>query len=55
MNSDDVIRRLKRMATDPNFSAAQRDELEYVIRHIQHQDREISELREDITEIEFET
>ncbi len=55
MNSDEVIKRLKRMATDQNFTPAQREEFEYVINHIQHLEREISELREDITEINFET
>jgi hypothetical protein len=55
MNSDEVIKRLKRMATDQSFTPAQREELEYVINHIQHLDREITELREDITEIEIET
>jgi hypothetical protein len=55
MNSDEVIKRLKRMATDQSFTPAQREELEYVIIHIQHLDREITELREDITESEFGT
>jgi hypothetical protein len=55
MNSDEVIKRLKRMAADQSFTPAQRKELEYVINHIQHMDREITELREDITEIETET
>jgi hypothetical protein len=55
MNSDEVIKRLKRMATDQSFTPAQREELEYVINHIQHLNREISELREDITESEFKT
>ena len=55
MNSDEVIKRLQRMATDQSFTPAQREELEYVINHIQHLDREIAELREDITESEFET
>jgi hypothetical protein len=54
MNSDEVIKRLQRMATDQSFTPAQREELEYVINHIQHLNREIRELREDITEIEFE-
>jgi hypothetical protein len=55
MNSDEVIKRLQRMATDQSFTPAQREELEYVINHIQHLNREISELREDITESEFKT
>ena len=55
MNSDEVIKRLKRMAADRNFTPAQRKEFEYVINHIQHLDREITELREDITKIETET
>ena len=55
MNSDEVIKRLKSMVADQSFTPAQRKELEYVINHIQHMDREISELREDITEIETET
>jgi len=55
MNSDAVIKRLKMMATDQRLTPEQRKELEYVINHIQHQDREINELREDITSIEFET
>ena len=54
MNSDEVIKRLKKMATDQSRAPAQQEELEYVINHIQHLNREISELREDITEIEFE-
>ena len=54
MNSDEVIKRLKRMATDQGFTPAQRAELEYVIKHIQHLDREINELREDITETNYE-
>jgi uncharacterized protein (UPF0335 family) len=54
MNSDEVIKRLKKMATDQSHTPALQEELEYVINHIQHLNREISELREDITEIEFE-
>jgi len=55
MNSDEVIKRLKRMEADQSFTPAQQKELEYVINHIQHLDREITELREDITETDFKT
>ena len=50
MNSDELIRRLNVMLNDNRLSDDQKAELESAIRHIQKQDDEILDLKEDITD-----
>ena len=54
MNSDNIIRQLNRMITEPRIAPRWRAELSQVVAHIKLQDREIAELKEDITTTNFD-
>jgi hypothetical protein len=51
MNSDNIYRLLNRMLNDQLMPHRHRRDLQTVVQHIRHQDREISELKEDITDV----
>lgn len=53
MNSYEILKRLSAILERAAISLDDRTVVQAAINHIQHQDREIQELREDITNTDF--
>ena len=51
MNSYEILKNLRRLVNDRGLSTRQREVARTAIQHIEKQDGEIQELREDITDV----